>query len=233
MTSPKQLFFLQELDLALDKIDSQTAKAKIEVSVGADLETLEEALRGESQGLEEFQSLMKTRRVEAETQRERSTHLDGQLYGGEVTSPSALESLEQEASNVRTQMEKMDSELSELSVLTEASQTKCTEMQKQLKENRAAWEARHTELTALLAKLSSEREGIASQRGDLAATLDPAGVQQYEKIRNAKGGLAVAKVERGLCQACRMSLPTQQQQRVRSGRQTVLCSSCGRLLFLN
>jgi hypothetical protein len=233
MTSPKQLFFLQELDLALDKIDSQTAKAEKEVSVGAAWETLEEALRGESQGLEEFQSLVKTRRVEAETQRERSAHLDGQLYGGEVTSPSALESLEQEAGNVRAQMEKLDSELSELSALTEASKTKCAEMEKQLKENRAAWENRQTELTASLAKLSSEREGISSKRGDLAATLDPAGVQQYEKLRNAKGGLAVAKVERGLCQACRMSLPTQQQQRVRSGRQTVLCSSCGRMLFLN
>ena len=144
-----------------------------------------------------------------------------------------LESLEQEAANVRTQTERLDTELSELSVQVEDSQTKCTEMEKQLTEDRAAWEIRQAELTELLARLLSEREGIASQRSDLAATLDPAGVQQYEKLRNAKGGLAVAKVERGLCQACRMSLPTQQQQRVRSGRYTVLCASCGRMLFLN
>jgi predicted nucleic acid-binding Zn-ribbon protein len=233
MTSPKQLFFLQELDLALDKIDGQAAKAEKEATGGVALEALEEALRNESQGLKEFQSQLKTRRVEAETQKERSTHLDGQLYGGEVTSPSALESLEQEATNVRTQAEKLDTELSELSVQVEESQTKCTEMEKQLTENRAAWKTRQTELSELLTRLSSEREGIASQRGDLASTLDPAGVQQYEKLRNAKGGLAVAKVERGLCQACRMALPTQQQQKVRSGRQTVLCATCGRMLFHN
>ena len=119
MTSPKELFSLQELDLALDQIDSQTAEAEEEVSLGVALGGLEEALREESQGLEEFQSLMKTRGVEAETQRERSAHLDGQLYGGEVTSPSALESLEQEATNVRTQMEKLDLELTELSLRTE------------------------------------------------------------------------------------------------------------------
>ena len=233
MTSPKQLFFLQELDLALDKIDGQAAKAEKEATGGVASEALEEALKNESQWLEEFQSQLKTRRVEAETQKERSTHLDGQLYGGAVSNPSALESLEQEAANVRTQTEKLDTEVSELSVQVEESQTKCTEMEQQLKENRAAWESRQTELTELLARLSSEREGIASQRGDLAATLDPAGVQQYEKLRNAKGGLAVAKVERGLCQACRMSLPTQQQQKVRSGRTTVLCATCGRMLFLN
>jgi len=233
MTSPKQLFFLQEMDLALDKIDGQAAKAEKEATGGVALEALEEALKNESQWLEEFQSQLKTRRVEAETQKERSAHLDGQLYGGEVSNPSALESLEQEAANVRTQTEKLGTEVSELSVRVEESQTKCTEMEQQLKENRAAWETRQTEITELLARLSSEREGIASQRGDLAATLDPAGVQQYEKLRNAKGGLAVAKVERGLCQACRMSLPTQQQQKVRSGRTTVLCATCGRMLFLN
>ena len=232
MTSPRQLFSLQELDLALDQIDGQAAQAEEEVSLGAALDGLEEALRDESQGLEEFQSQMKTLRVEAETQRERSAHLDGQLYGGEVTSPSALESLEQEASNVRSQVEKLDQELSELSTFIEASQSKCTEMEQQLSETRAAWEVRQAELTEVLSTLSSEREGIASQRGALAATLDPAGVQHYEKLRNAKGGLAVAKVARGLCQACRMSLPTQQQQKIRSGRQTVLCSSCGRILFL-
>ena len=232
MTSPKELFSLQELDLALDQIDSKTAKAEKEVSIGAALGGLEEALQKESQSLEEFQSLMKTRRVEAETQRERSTHLDGQLYGGEVTSPSALESLEQEAANVRAQMEKLNLELTELSSRTEESQNKCTEMEQRLSENRSAWESRQSELTESLTRLSSEREDIASQRGDLVATLDPAGVQQYEKLRNAKGGLAVAQVSRGLCQACRMALPTQQQQSVRNGRQTVLCSTCGRILFL-
>ena len=232
MTSPKELFSLQELDLALDQIDSKTAKAEKEVSIGAAMGGLEEALQKESQSLEEFQSLMKTRRVEAETQRERSTHLDGQLYGGEVTSPSALESLEQEAANVRAQMEKLDLELTELSSRTEASQNKCTEMEQRLSENRTAWESRQSELTESLNRLSLERKDIASQRGDLVATLDPAGVQHYEKLRNAKGGLAVAKVSRGLCQACRMALPTQQQQSVRNGRQTVLCSTCGRILFL-
>jgi predicted nucleic acid-binding Zn-ribbon protein len=58
-------------------------------------------------------------------------------------------------------------------------------------------------------------------------------LQRYEALRRTKGGLAVAKVVRGLCQACRMSLPTQLQQRVRNGRQTVLCSSCGRMLLLS
>ena len=56
MTSPKELFSLQELDLALDQIDSKTAEAEKEVRLGAASRGLEEAFREESQSLEEFQS---------------------------------------------------------------------------------------------------------------------------------------------------------------------------------
>ena len=65
----------------------------------------------------------------------------------------------------------------------------------------------------------------------MAAQVEPPLLQRYETLRQAKGGRAVAKVERDLCQGCRMSLPTQLRQRVRSGRQAVNCSSCGRMLF--
>jgi hypothetical protein len=72
---------------------------------------------------------------------------------------------------------------------------------------------------------------VAAERESLAATLDAAEIGQYEHLRRAKAGLAVAKMERGLCQACRMSLPTHQQQQVKSGRRLVLCNNCGRMLF--
>ena len=61
--------------------------------------------------------------------------------------------------------------------------------------------------------------------------VEPVELNRYEGLRRSKGGQAVAKVMRGLCQACRMSLPSQQLQRVRNGRQVVLCNNCGRILL--
>ena len=233
MTNAKELYTLQELDLALDRLDSQKAKAEKEYERGPALEAMEAEHQEESQRLEESQSLYKIQQPEVETQRERSAHLDGQLYGGEVANPRDLAVVEQEASNARQQLEKQDAEMVELSLQTEESQEKCAVLEKAIAEVRASWESRHAELKEIIDRLDEEREAIAGSRKSLGATFEATEIQRYENLRKAKGGLAVAKVERGLCQACRMSLPTQQQQQVRNGRQTVLCSTCGRILLLS
>ncbi|HIN05655.1 MAG TPA: hypothetical protein EYM65_05375, partial [Dehalococcoidia bacterium] len=87
MTTAKQLFSLQELDLVLDRIRKVTQKAEGELNVGIGMERLEEELQGEKTRLAEFQSQHKTQQQDSEAQRERSTRLDEQLYDGSVTNP--------------------------------------------------------------------------------------------------------------------------------------------------
>ena len=233
MTSAKQLYSLQELDLTLDRIRDETDKAEAELGSDSGIEPMEKSLQEETERLGQVQSQQKIQQLETESQRERSTRLDAQLYGGAITNPRDLESLEQEASNARELLEQQDAGLLELALQAEESVSKRDALEKELTDNRTAWQDRQKELQGNLERSAVERESVAAQRNDLAASLDPTFLQRYETLRWAKGGLAVAKVERGLCQACRMSLPTQQQQRVRNGRQTVLCSSCGRILFVD
>jgi predicted nucleic acid-binding Zn-ribbon protein len=221
------------LDLALDRIEHQTVEAEQELGLDSGLEPMEAALREEAQRLQEFQDLLKTQRLDLESQRERSAHLDGQLYGGTITAPRDLASLEQEASNVRDQLAKQDAGLVELSLQAEESQEKCATLEKKIAETQSSWETRQAELKEEMTRLATEQDGVAERRLALAAKVEPAALHQYETLRNAKGGLGVARVERGLCQACRISLPTQQLQQVRSGRGTVLCSTCGRILFFS
>ena len=152
------------------------------------------------------------------------------MYGGELTNPRDLETLEKEAGNVRSQVQNRETRLLELSLRAEEYRNSCTQLEKQLEDLRARWETRSAQLKEQVAELETEYEELAARRSTLAATFEPIAVQKYEVLRKAKSGAAVAKVLRGLCQGCRMSLPTRQQQQVRSGRQTVHCSSCGRLL---
>ena len=233
MTSAKQLYSLQELDLTLDRIRDETDKAEAELGSDPGIEQMEKSLQEETERLGQVQSQQKIQQLETESQRERSNRLDAQLYGGAITNPRDLESLEQEASHARELLEKQDAGLLELALQAEESVSKRDALEKELTDNRTTWQDRQTELQGNLERSTVERESVAARRNDLAASLDPTFLQRYETLRRAKGGLAVAKVERGLCQACRMSLPTQQQQWVRNGRQTVLCSSCGRILFVD
>ena len=231
MTNAKELYSLQELDLILERIRSETDKAQIEMSAALGTEELETSLQEESERLGQLQSTHKDQQLEIESLRERSARLEEQLYSGSVSNPRDLESLQQEAANARAALERNDTELLELSVQAEESQLNRDALEKQFKETNAAWQNRQAELQVEIERNTAEREAVAAQRDQLASTLDPASLQMYHGLRRSKKGLAVAKVERGLCQACRMALPTQQLQKVRRGQNTVLCSSCGRMLL--
>ena len=231
MTTVRQMFALQELDIILDRVQSASDKAEYELNNGETIGDLESELQRDAAWLKETKLQQKASKVEAEAQKERSETLNSQLYGGEVTNPRDLESLEREASNVLRLVEQQESVLAEITTKIEEAQNKKTELESKLSEAKAAWKVRQSELQTALKELKSERAGFEGQRSKLTEGLDPSSLQQYELLRKSKGGLAVAKVERGLCQGCRMSLPTHQQQRVRGGHQVVLCSSCGRMLF--
>ena len=233
MTTVRQMFALQELDIVLDRVQDEHDRVENELNNGDTVKNLETELERDAELLQETELQQKATKLEADSQKERSESLNSQLYGGEVTNPRDLESLEREASNVLVIVEQQESALAEIAVKVEEAQTKKSKLESKLDEAKAAWEIRRTELQASLKELNAEKAGFEGRRSKMTDSLDPSTLERYEALRKSKGGLAVAKVERGLCQGCRMSLPTHQQQRVRSGRQEVLCSSCGRLLFLS
>lgn len=233
MTTARQMFALQELDIILDRIQGDRFKAERELNIGDSVGNLETELERDCEWLQETQLQQKAAKLEAETQKVRSENLNSQLYGGEITNPRDLEVVEREASNVLQLVKQHETTLSEINERIEEAQNKKTALETKLDAVRKAWEVRQAELQARIKELNEERAGFEGRRLQLTEGLDPKSLQHYETLRKSKGGLAVAKVERGLCQGCRMSLPTHQQQRVRNGSQTVLCSSCGRILVMN
>ncbi len=230
MTLMKQLFSLQELDLALDSVKNQKAAAEQELETRLTLGQIEESLEEERGRLEEVQAAHRSQQEDAETLRERAGLVEAQLYSGEAASRD-LEALQLEVNNVKAQVDQKDLQLLELAVRADDTRRRISSLEQALAEVQEAWEKRHAELTEQLASLTKEEIELSGQRDQLAQTLDEADVRKYDTLRRSKGGTAVAKVERGLCQACRMSLPSQHLQRVRSGRYTVNCSSCGRMLL--
>ena len=233
MTTARQMFALQELDIILDRIQGDQSKAELELNNSNSVGKLETELERDCEWLQETVLQQKATKLEAETQKVRSESLNSQLYGGEITNPRDLEVIEREASNVRLLVEQHETSLSGINEQIAEAQNKKAELETKLNDVRTAWTVRQAELHAAIKELNEERTEREGQRSKLTGVLDPTSLQHYEKLRKSKGGLVVARVERGLCQGCRMSLPTHQQQRVRSGTQTVLCSSCGRILILN
>ncbi len=231
MTTLKQLYCLQEVDLDLDGVNGHIAEVERELEGRLSLDKIEESLEEAKTRLQEIQSSHRQLQLETESQRERSSHLDTQLYGGDVENPRDLEALQMEANNVRHTLEQMDVRLLELSLQAEDARTQISAQEQQLTDTQSAWEVRQAQLWQQLEELTDRQEALSKHRTSLASGVEPVELNRYEGLRRSKGGQAVAKVMRGLCQACRMSLPSQHLQRVRNGRQVVLCNNCGRILL--
>ena len=232
MTTIRQLYALQEVDLDIDRVDRALSEAEEELKTEVSIETLEATLLAEEDRLKEVEAQQSENQMETELRRERSESLETRLYDGTTINARDLESLQHEAANARRLLEQNEAMLLELSIQIEASQTRCAQLSIELNDVKTRWETRRDELNNTVSALQEERGGYQQQRDLLAGQLEQAALRRYETLRRSKGGRAVAKVERDLCQGCRMSLPTQLRQRVKSGRQTVTCSSCGRMLFV-
>ena len=95
-------------------------------------------------------------------------------------------------------------------------------LESRLGEEHKSLHSRIEELTAKLASLKEDRKKIVS-------AIPPEEVRFYSEIKTRRG-VAVAKIDKGTCGSCRISLSSAELQKARSGKMAQ-CSSCSRILY--
>ena len=82
--------------------------------------------------------------------------------------------------------------------------------------------------------LSSQIKEFVSKRSSLASLVTIGTMNLYETLRQSRGGIGIAEVDRarGICQACRIMIPVNDLQKVRSSVGIVQCNSCRRILYV-
>lgn len=71
------------------------------------------------------------------------------------------------------------------------------------------------------------------ERKNVAASIDPKLLTQYERVRARWKGVAVSDATNGRCEACQMALRPQYFQDLKSGGRLLSCETCGRILIYN
>ena len=231
MVSIKQLYELQELDTAsatheksLADVQARLADDSAVVSARKRLQDLEARLTDRS---------AKRRLVDGslEQLRQKLSTLEARLYSGAVRDARGLSASQEEREYILSQQREGEDELLELMVdieETQAGQQETSEILARLEAERevevVTLREEEKRLAALLAKLGQARPQAAQRIPSQVLSL-------YEGLRKSRGGSAVSKVERGLCQGCRVALPTKDIQRARASEAVAQCSSCGRILY--
>lgn len=86
-------------------------------------------------------------------------------------------------------------------------------------------------LGALSAELVAELAQLEEKRRTVAATLTPAQLERYDKIKAMRKDVAVVPVRNGICTGCRLQLPPQLVAEVKRAQELLSCSYCHRMLY--
>ena len=231
MTSSRSLYELQELDWELDHATGEMSSVIARLN---DDSQLVEAKKKTQKS--ETAVLQLTERQVDQTQnnqqlKENLQALEKRLYGGSIRNAKELESLHGELEFARQQATASEDLLLNLMMALD-------EGEKTAAESRTELERLESERAVTLTTLNKERIALAEQlellkakRGQLTSGFASGPLAQYERVRSAYQGHAVAKVERGRCTGCRIALPTGDLQQARTAKDLVICSSCGRILY--
>lgn len=233
MSTGRQLYELQEVDLEIE------AKREALSDVGSRLgesKTIAEArvsLAREQESLAELQRNQRLGEWEVEDRRVKVALLEEKLYGGSVKNPKELASLNKQVENLKRKRKDLEDKvldiMTEVETVQQGLATKSGEVGK-LEEN---WREEQASLSRGQAEINVALGTLDRKRKDLVSRIDAASLELYQALKNKKQGRAVAKVERGMCQGCRIVLPMSELQRVRMGQELVRCSSCDRILYVS
>lgn len=95
----------------------------------------------------------------------------------------------------------------------------------------------HTEFSANvekeLAEAQKKHDKLNAERNKrMGESVPPDVLGVYEKLLDARAGMALAALEDRNCQGCYMNVPTNVFVRLSKGREIVQCPNCQRILFL-
>jgi predicted nucleic acid-binding Zn-ribbon protein len=147
-----------------------------------------------------------------------------------MTNPKELADLQKDVNMLSNQKDGLENKALEVIEQMEEAEKKTAALTTDFQKLEVSWTAEQQQLVKDTGFLTTTLAALQASRQEAADRIDPVTLTLYDGIRKKKKQ-AVARVERGICQACRLTLSASAQQKARGG-QPVQCGTCGRILFI-
>lgn len=170
---------------------------------------------------------------QVEAAQAKAAQVEEKLYGGTVKSSRELEDLQADLTMLREQQGKHEETLLRALEAQEEAQSALNSLELELQTLETSRAQEEDDLQRELALLQADMAALEGKRSGLAAHVRPAHLQVYTSIRSSRHLQAVARVERGMCQGCRIGLPTRVTQLAKNSEDLVQCPSCSRILYVS
>lgn len=230
------LLEIQRLDITVDQLrHRRTSLAERRALEDARADQREQQAAIDHIAAERLEVTGRQRRLEDEAQilAERVATDEGRLYGGEVSALKDLEALQHEIAGLRQRQEEMEDQALEAMEVAERLAGEIA----RLETARADADDRVDALTAEIARLEVEIDdeitSVAGRRNGLAAGIDAALLDEYERLRPAFGVATAVRFDGSSCVGCPSEMPAMEVDRLRhlEGDAPGSCHECGRIVL--
>lgn len=231
MITARALLGLQETDqqLAMRRRAYRHTVAELESEGG--IPELKSAL--ERARVKELELKLEAARNESEaaTLRDKVKQLEERLYSGAITNVRELTAIETEHNTARRELARVDEAIGPSKAAAEDAAEAHTRQKLELEEREAVWATRRKILLKERSKIGTEYKKIGAERESATEGIPELDLEIYNALLPRMNGVAVVRVDRGVCQGCRVRLPIGEISRMQNAEGLLNCSSCGRILL--
>jgi len=149
-----------------------------------------------------------------------------------IKTNKAYQAALQEIEGIKEAIKKQEDEQLDIMEKTDTLKVQLKKTEEHLKKSRAEHTRTKQQIEADLDRYVQEIEAQKAARLALAAEIKPDVLSNYDKLREAKHGLAVVITKQELCMGCNMKIPPQSYNLVIISDDIIHCPNCKRMLYV-
>jgi len=231
MSRGEALWYLQGIDLALADAGKRLLAARAQVGETPALQEARQSVSDGEERLRQLRTEVRSAELELSSLDAKITEVGGRLYGGRVTNPKELASLQQDLHLLKHKQGELEDGVLQTMTEIEEQEVALASQRQTLQAVEADWNASQKTLAAAIGELEAQFRALSAQRTAALNGVSAEDFGAYDEIRRRKGGQAVARLQGDHCESCHVEVPPAKKQRVRAQAELVLCDACGRILY--
>ncbi len=225
------LYRLQAVEMEIDETRATLDAIESRLEVNEVLASARQELQENGEKLRDSRGRLRELELDLEQLAAKIASTEDTLYGGQVTNPKELAGLDQELDYLRRRRSEVEDETLVAMDQAETTEAQFNAAERRLRNVERQWDDTQGQLQQEAEELRSRLTALEAERKHCLSIIPEEDLSVYENRRRRTGGQAVAVLKGGICQGCRVALPTSVVQQVRRGQNLVYCGSCQRILY--